>query len=67
MVKNYLVNFGVKANRLEITSWGKERPIEVGCGEEVCHSKNRRVEFKIIELISALDEISLSFINFKVS
>jgi peptidoglycan-associated lipoprotein len=48
-VKNYLTTYGVSDTRLEITSYGKERPAFPNCGDdETCHSKNRRVEWKIL-------------------
>jgi len=48
-VKNYLTTYGVPDNRLEITSYGKERPAFPNCGDdESCHAKNRRVEWKIL-------------------
>ncbi|MEL6888642.1 MAG: peptidoglycan-associated lipoprotein Pal [Pseudomonadota bacterium] len=37
----YLVSQGVQAGRLQVVSYGKERPIEV-CSEEACYAKNRR-------------------------
>ncbi len=40
-VREYLVSRGVPAGRLEVTSYGKERPIEV-CSQESCYAKNRR-------------------------
>ena len=40
-VRNYLVSRGVSADRLQIISFGKERPLEV-CSQETCYSKNRR-------------------------
>ena len=40
-VREYLVSQGVPAGRLEVTSYGKERPIEV-CSNEACYAKNRR-------------------------
>lgn len=39
--RSYLISKGVPANRLQIVSYGKERPIEV-CSEEACYAKNRR-------------------------
>lgn len=39
--RSYLISKGVPANRLQIVSYGKERPIEV-CSEEACYTKNRR-------------------------
>jgi peptidoglycan-associated lipoprotein len=48
-VKNYLTTYGVADSRLEITSYGKERPAFPNCGDdESCHAKNRRVEWKIL-------------------
>ncbi len=48
-VKNYLTTYGVSDSRLEITSYGKERPAFPNCGsDESCHEKNRRVEWKIL-------------------
>lgn len=40
-VREYLVSRGVPASRLEVVSYGKERPIEV-CSNESCYAKNRR-------------------------
>jgi peptidoglycan-associated lipoprotein len=40
-VREYLVSRGVPSARLEVTSYGKERPIEV-CSQEACYAKNRR-------------------------
>ncbi|WP_333714053.1 peptidoglycan-associated lipoprotein Pal [Yoonia sp.] len=40
-VREYLVSRGVPANRLEVTSFGKERPIQI-CSDESCYSQNRR-------------------------
>ncbi|MFB3111870.1 MAG: OmpA family protein, partial [Gemmatimonadales bacterium] len=41
VVKNYLVELGVNAARLSITSYGKQRPF---CDEqnETCYQQNRR-------------------------
>jgi peptidoglycan-associated lipoprotein len=44
--KNYLVNYGISADRLETTSYGKERPANPNCKDEPCHEKNRRDEWK---------------------
>lgn len=49
VVKDYLVNYGIEPIRLEVTSWGKERLVEPGCTDELCHSKNRRAEFKVLQ------------------
>lgn len=40
-VRDYLVSRGVAANRIDIVTYGKERPIEI-CSEEACYAKNRR-------------------------
>lgn len=40
-VREYLVSRGVPSARLEVTSFGKERPIEV-CSNETCYAQNRR-------------------------
>lgn len=45
-VKNFLVKYGIGANKLESTSYGEERPV---CREsnENCWWRNRRVEFVV--------------------
>lgn len=43
----YLVLLGVNPNQLEIISYGKERPVVQGSGEEVW-ALNRRDNFKVI-------------------
>jgi peptidoglycan-associated lipoprotein len=40
-VREYLVSRGVPVGRLQVTSFGKERPIAV-CSEESCYAQNRR-------------------------
>ena len=45
-VKSYLVGYGISGDRLEKTSYGKERPAVADCADEACHAKNRRVEWK---------------------
>ncbi|PJI92790.1 peptidoglycan-associated lipoprotein [Yoonia maricola] len=40
-VREYLVSRGVPSTRLQVTSFGKERPIAV-CSEESCYAQNRR-------------------------
>jgi peptidoglycan-associated lipoprotein len=42
--KNYLISLGITADRMETTSWGKERP---ACSEhtEECWQQNRRAHF----------------------
>lgn len=40
-VRDYLVSKGIAANRIDIVTYGKERPLAV-CSTEECWSKNRR-------------------------
>jgi peptidoglycan-associated lipoprotein len=42
--KNYLISLGISADRMQTTSWGKERP---ACNEhnEACWQQNRRAHF----------------------
>jgi len=48
-VHEYLVSRGVAGNRLQIVSYGKERPIEI-CSAESCYAQNRRA----VTVISAV-------------
>ena len=45
-VKAYLVQQGVKADRIDTKSYGKERPV---CSEptDKCYSANRRVDLQV--------------------
>lgn len=43
-VKNYLVNLGIAASRIETISYGEERPADPGTGE-ASWAQNRRAEF----------------------
>ncbi|MBN1306625.1 MAG: OmpA family protein [Chitinispirillaceae bacterium] len=54
-VKQWLVSYGISESCLEITSYGKEQPVNAHCGDESCHQLNRRVEWKIL---SMTDEIT---------
>ncbi len=45
--KQYLVNMGVKADRLSTISYGKEKPAVQG-SDEAAWSKNRRDEFVVV-------------------
>ncbi len=48
-VRNYLTSYGISSTRLEVTSYGKERPANPNCdGDDYCHSQNRRVEWRIL-------------------
>ncbi len=40
-VKNYFLAKGIEAGRINIVTYGKERPLRV-CSNEECWSKNRR-------------------------
>jgi peptidoglycan-associated lipoprotein len=44
----YLSSYGIPQNRIETTSYGKERPAAYGCDNESCFSQNRRCEWKVI-------------------
>ncbi|MBN1575952.1 MAG: OmpA family protein [Chitinispirillaceae bacterium] len=47
-VKQWLVAYGIAESRIEMVSYGKERPVKYGCSNESCHSQNRRVEWKVL-------------------
>ena len=44
-VANYLISNGIKKNRLNVKSYGEERPLALG-SNDTAWSKNRRVEIK---------------------
>ena len=46
-MRAYLVNYGIDPGRFVTLSYGKERPLEEGEGEEVW-ARNRRAEFAVI-------------------
>ncbi len=47
--KKYLVAYGINPDRLETTSYGKERPVRTNCGDDdACNQANRRVEWKVL-------------------
>lgn len=48
IIRNYLVNNGVGADRIQTRSYGEERPAVEGQGEEVW-SRNRRGEFVVFQ------------------
>jgi peptidoglycan-associated lipoprotein len=48
VAKTFLEKYGVAGTLIEITSFGKEKPIESGCTTDECHAKNRRDEFKVL-------------------
>lgn len=39
--RDFLISRGVAGTRLQVISYGKERPIEI-CSDESCYAKNRR-------------------------
>jgi len=45
-VKQYLVNKGIDASRIDTQSWGEERPVATGA-DESAYAQNRRAEFEI--------------------
>jgi peptidoglycan-associated lipoprotein len=44
--KRYLVNKGVDASRVEVISYGEERPLNPG-SDETAYAQNRRAEFEV--------------------
>ncbi len=44
---DYLVSMGVARSRLEVKSWGEERPVDLG-KDDKAYSQNRRGEFVIL-------------------
>ena len=45
--KRYLVDQGIAADRIDVVSFGEERPAAMGSGEE-SWAKNRRAEFGVV-------------------
>lgn len=45
--KDYLVKYGISADRLSTISYGESRPIAIGSNEDAW-AQNRRAEFKVI-------------------
>jgi peptidoglycan-associated lipoprotein len=45
-VKKFLIDQGIKADRISTISLGKEKPIDMGSSEEA-HAKNRRANFVV--------------------
>jgi peptidoglycan-associated lipoprotein len=46
-VREYLEGFGIAGNRLEVTSYGEDRPLDPGSNESAW-ARNRRAEFTIL-------------------
>ncbi|MCG8608255.1 peptidoglycan-associated lipoprotein Pal, partial [bacterium] len=42
--RNYLINFGIRPDRIKVVSYGKERPVDHGHNAQAW-AKNRRAEF----------------------
>jgi len=40
-VQEYLLSKGIAASRLQVVSYGKERPVAI-CSDDTCYSQNRR-------------------------
>lgn len=47
-VRSYLTSYGISSDRIETTSYGKERPARPGCGDDDCHAMNRRAEWQVL-------------------
>lgn len=47
-VKNYLTSYGISSDRIDLTSYGEERPAQSNCTSEDCHQANRRVEWLVL-------------------
>ncbi len=47
-VRDFLTEYGIAATRLTTKSYGEERPVCMGENED-CWSRNRRVEFIVVE------------------
>jgi peptidoglycan-associated lipoprotein len=54
-VRSYLVNFGIPADRLDVATYGEERPISTG-SDESAFARNRRAEFRIIAGLTEAEE-----------
>jgi peptidoglycan-associated lipoprotein len=46
-VQEYLGNFGISPNRLEVESFGEERPLDPS-SDEAAWARNRRAEFEVV-------------------
>ncbi|NLE01299.1 MAG: OmpA family protein [Fibrobacter sp.] len=47
-VQQWLKGYGIAESRIDITSFGKERPALTGCVSDNCYAKNRRDEWRVI-------------------
>jgi peptidoglycan-associated lipoprotein len=46
--RNFLTGYGIAANRIEMVTFGKNRPVNPQCDDDACHQLNRRVEWKVL-------------------
>jgi peptidoglycan-associated lipoprotein len=51
--KQYLVDQGIDPSRLEVASYGEERPV-CPAAREACWSRNRRAEFEIVADVAGM-------------
>jgi peptidoglycan-associated lipoprotein len=59
-VKNYLTSYGISADRIEITSYGKERLARTDCAmadDDACNQANRRVEWSVLGKIASSSRV----------
>ena len=48
-VKSYLTSYGIGSDRLDVTSYGEERPVRYNCAaDDDCHGQNRRVDWQVL-------------------
>ena len=48
-VRNYLTSYGISLDRIDVTSFGEERPASYNCGnDDYCHGQNRRVDWEVL-------------------
>ena len=47
-VRKWLTAFGIEQSRIDVTSYGKERPSTFNCSNDNCHAQNRRVEWNTL-------------------
>lgn len=58
-VETYMTTAGVPRGRIQVISYGEERPLEVG-DDERAWSKNRRAEFRVVRGADAVDDSTSS-------
>ena len=47
-VRHYFISYGIDEKRIDVIGFGEEKLVNENCGDDLCHSKNRRVDFKCI-------------------